>query len=359
MPDNARPNLFDYAKKELSQDAMICWLIHWADDHFARADWELHGCGQRFVLALLRKHGLTSPPERIETTIFQQDKSIDVLARVSPNHVLLIEDKTGTSDHGDQLRRYFEHVINGRTQLRNVSEESVYPIYLKTGNQPRCKDRQIEQVTEGFYRPYKVFRRNDFLDVLCAYGGTHHALIEFRDYLERRECSTKSFSHWKKDKRSEWSWESWEGFYRYLEDTLGAGDWSNVSNPSGGFLGFCWSFIRVNGNGGPQIYLQLEASLQNNRHLLCFKVCDAVKERQHELKRNWHERFLEAGGGKVVKPPVMRAGKTMTVGHWKGEWLAFHNGTIDLSGTVANLNVAEQIVRRAAALGNSLDRTAT
>ena len=352
MSDDAKPNLFDYATKELSQDAMIGWLIHWADDRFAGADRELHGCGRRFVLALLRKHGVTSPPEQIETTIYQQDKSIDVLARLSPNHVLLIEDKTGTKDHGGQLRRYYEHVINGRTKLGNVSEESVYPIYLKTGNQPRCKDRQIEQATEGFYRPYRVFRRNDFLDVLRAYRGTHHALLEFRDYLERRKSTTKSFSHWKKDERSEWSWKSWEGFYQYLEDALGAGDWSYVPNPSGGFLGFWWNFIRVNGNGGPQIYLQLEADLRNKCHLLCFKVCDAVKERQHELKRNWNERILEAGGGRVERPSVMRAGKTMTVGHWKGEWLAFSNGTIDLPGTVANLNTAEQILRSAASLQN-------
>ena len=25
------PNLFDFATKELSQDAVICWLIAWAD----------------------------------------------------------------------------------------------------------------------------------------------------------------------------------------------------------------------------------------------------------------------------------------------------------------------------------------
>jgi len=29
------PNLFDYAAKELSQDAMICRLVSWTDNKFA------------------------------------------------------------------------------------------------------------------------------------------------------------------------------------------------------------------------------------------------------------------------------------------------------------------------------------
>ena len=27
---NDKPNIFNYATKELSQDAVICWLIDWA-----------------------------------------------------------------------------------------------------------------------------------------------------------------------------------------------------------------------------------------------------------------------------------------------------------------------------------------
>ena len=29
--DTQRPNLFKYGRKELSQDAMICWLLAWAN----------------------------------------------------------------------------------------------------------------------------------------------------------------------------------------------------------------------------------------------------------------------------------------------------------------------------------------
>ena len=205
--------------------------------------------------------------------------------------------------------------------------------------------------TKSFHRPYRVFGRNKFLKVLRSYKGNHQALRDYRDYLERWERSTSCFRHWKEDDQSAWSWASWEGFYQYLEDTLGDGDWRYVPNPSGGFVGFWWNSIPVNGSEGPEIYLQLEADLKKRRHLLCFKVYSPEKKRWQELKWHWHKRILEAGDGRVERPRVMRAGSTSTVGHWKGEWIAFNNGTIDLSRTVANLRVGEQIISRAGTIG--------
>lgn len=51
------PNLFNYATKELSQDAVICWLIAWAGIQSARnpADRELRQCGRELLNALFFK----------------------------------------------------------------------------------------------------------------------------------------------------------------------------------------------------------------------------------------------------------------------------------------------------------------
>ena len=92
MNSNA-PNLFHYATKELSQDAMICWLIKWsevqADDECGQA---LRDLGRAFAGALLGKHNqsLAGNIKRVE--IHQQDHGIDVLARIedeSTERVLL------------------------------------------------------------------------------------------------------------------------------------------------------------------------------------------------------------------------------------------------------------------------------
>ena len=152
---NTKPNLFEYATKELSQDAMICWLIDWAGQPktVAPEDEELRRWGRRFVCALLNhKRGGKDPVElgdEFGTKILRQERSIDVLARIDGEHVLLIEDKTGTKDHGKQLQRYYDDVLGGGTKFGKVPERYLHPVYLKTGNQalagrsPSRKNKKI------------------------------------------------------------------------------------------------------------------------------------------------------------------------------------------------------------------------
>ena len=102
---NGRPNIFGYATKELSQDAIICWLIAWAGRSKSKVleDEELRRCGLRFVNALLnhKRDGKDAVELEgdVETEIQKQERSIDILARINGEHVLLIEDKTDTGDH--------------------------------------------------------------------------------------------------------------------------------------------------------------------------------------------------------------------------------------------------------------------
>ena len=92
------------------QDAMICWLLRWSERQYQSEDEALHACGVRFVRALLQKHGTCkAKSKRLE--IYQQESGIDVLARINNKHVLLIESKTNTRDHNEQLTRYYNAVI--------------------------------------------------------------------------------------------------------------------------------------------------------------------------------------------------------------------------------------------------------
>ena len=77
------PNLFTYATKELSQDAMICWLLKWSEVQADKCGQALRGLGRAFAGALLGKHNqsLAGNIKRVE--IHQQDHGIDVLARAA------------------------------------------------------------------------------------------------------------------------------------------------------------------------------------------------------------------------------------------------------------------------------------
>ena len=237
LRESRTPNLFRYGRKELSQDAMICRLLKWSNQRLRSEDGELHDCGVRFVTKLLEKHGAQLRDTIDKVEVLQQASGIDVLARINSKQVFLIEDKTGTKDHSNQLKRYYDLVTGAGTDLGEVVEERVFPIYLKTGNQAIADDRRIEKEEN-----YKLFDRADFLSVLKDYGGSDSILGDFKDYLRGLEDATQSYTMWKADGERECRL-AWEGFYRRLEYELDDGSrrsmgWGDVSNPSGGFLGF-------------------------------------------------------------------------------------------------------------------------
>ena len=342
------PNLFSYATKELSQDAVICWLVAWsAHDGASR----LTQLGQRFVESLLNhkrqgsKVALKGGPLKVE--IHRQDNYIDVLARIEGKHVLLIEDKTDSEPHGDQLATYRNAVLSGQTSLGSVSEDDLIAIYFKTGNQALATERQIEK-----HSGYRVFNRADFLSVLDSYDGDNAILRDFKDHLAVIERQTQSFRQWRRtDSERDRKWYAREGLYLELERRLFVSNsdrpwrgWGYVPNPSGGFLGFWW--VPAELPDDHCAYLQLE------HEKLCFKVSagDASTEEQNELKWEWNER-ITSQHERVVKPPVMRRGATMTVGVYEHQdgWLRYDAaGVLSLDRTVEVLREAEQVLLAAA-----------
>tara|TARA_R100000935_G_C2826561_1_gene162635 strand:+ start:205 stop:468 length:264 start_codon:yes stop_codon:yes gene_type:complete len=51
-----RPNIFDYAASELSQDGFLTWLIQWADKAYQNIDSSLNAYAISFVQELLGKN---------------------------------------------------------------------------------------------------------------------------------------------------------------------------------------------------------------------------------------------------------------------------------------------------------------
>ena len=352
-PKNSRPNIFYYAYKELSQDAMICWLLEWSDCRYRLQESALHDCGVQFVRALLKKHDVDSDSEisRIkEIKIYQQEQHIDVLACINDEHVLLIEGKTATKDRDKQLFRYYNNVIEGNTRVGDVANGHLYPIYLKTGNQSLADDRRIEdalteaRICRSQSENYRIFNRADFLDVLNSYEGCDPILVGFRQSLQGLEDNTNSYAEWTQGDRRD-CWGAWEGFYRFLECKLSIDGWGYV--PKGNFLGLWWWPSDRN-----DLYLQIEAN-PGNKVKLCFKVSTEAdsREERSQLRDHWCDKILAAGGRQVVKPKRMGNGCHMTVAWWNDEeenWLAFDkDAKLNIFNTVENLKRAESVLKSA------------
>ena len=358
-PVDGKPNIFDYATKELSHDAMICWLLKWsaapADDDSEKA---LRQLGRDFIDAMLAKHGaaLAGNVENVE--LFQQDKHIDVLARVEEEggrqHVLLIEDKIDTGEHGDQLSRYLQAVRDGRTSLENVPEHCpICPMYLKTGNQSLHSTRKIEHEYG-----YKVFDRADFLAVLNDYQGADSIVTQLREHLQALEDDFNGWTDWAAlEDRKNWSRAAWEGLYHTLEGSLrrneeamramqGTLSWRDVK-PRGrpAFLGFFWYPF---GDNAPTFFLQIETwPSDSKRQKLCFKVKPGdARTRAEEYYDMLCEAAQRAGDYVIARPPRLTSGhETMTVAHWEGDWLEFGaGGTPDIDRTVENMLRAQRLL---------------
>lgn len=367
---NDKPNIFNYATKELSQDAVICWLIDWAgrQDAEGKEDTALHECGRRFVKALLDEHRASPDGTIKKVKILKQHKipkqrnRIDVLARINYHNdrqqVLLIEDKIDSGVHGTQLEDYYKAVVGGETKLGEVREENLFPIYLKTGNQSLADDKGIEESMEPG-KSYKVFNRKKFLKVLKPYEGRNSILLDFRARLQEWEDDTNSFEDWKDEEREKWSGKAWQGFFRYLEkqeqQKINCEGWHYVNNPQGGFWGLWWSGNDIKEG---RLYMQLEVVPEKpDEQKLCFKVRVDNKENWSVARnkwRKWCEAAAEVAGIEATKPKRFGTGWHMTVAQWgkkeeeKKTWLAFDSdGRLDKQATVANLKKAEAVLAKA------------
>ncbi len=341
-----RPNIFRYATKELSQDAVICWLIAWADAEVASGpgDEELRQLGRRFLEALFDKwkDWPVNLGDEVSVDVCKQVQNIDVLVRVNGRYVLLIEDKTGTGVHDGQLDRYWHAVTAGETVFGELDPDDLYPIYFKTGNQALSTADDISRRHE-----YAVFERADFLAVLNVYDGDHSIVLDYRTYLQDLEDRTNSFVQWTPDNPRN-DVLAWEGLYRKIEEDLAR----RRTPPTlghvyhrllGGFTGVWWRPSDVD----PAAALWLEA--KDGEAQLSVKLNVADARRRKALQRSWHEALLSAGGLRMAKPKRMRQGAIMAVAEWADEVLAFDGepARLDLPGTMRHLRSAERVLRQA------------
>lgn len=311
-----QPNLFNFATSELSQDAFICWLLYWADPDFKTVDRQLHNCATKLIKALFEKHhGILTPEKINKVEIFKQIKNIDILCVINDCYPILIEDKTGTENHSDQLARYFKEV-----KAMEFKDSNIIPIYFKTKDQDSYTD--IEE------QGYKCFLRDDFLAVLNTYKGENQILLDYRYYLQSISDSVNSY---RTIPPSKWKWNQWIGFYQELGKYFDNSGWHYVPNQSGGFLGFYCFWSKKLFNERCDVFIHLE---QNK---LCFKIRVANKSDRKMLRNKWSQLLSNYKGEiKLTKPKHFGSGKYMTAGILANEdyWVVNESNEINIKKTI-------------------------
>ncbi len=331
------PNLFSFATSELSQDAMFAWLIKWSDPKYNKLDSNLNSVAQKFVRLLMNKDK-DSSFKIYSVNVGRQLQNIDVWAEINNNSFLVIEDKTGTSIHSNQLDRYKQFAKNRNDCKRN----DLYFAYVKTGNEPESKLKEIKE------SGYEAFGRKDILSCLNKYSGTNQILLSYRDYLQKIEEDTMSY---KTLPYKKWSCNAWQGFYKELEEKknkkkgLNITSWGYVPNPTGGFWGIWWHYIDIKIKDDEkkvgEMYLQIEQGK------LCFKIrYYGDRKNRYAFREKYHSKLMKVKGDQypeIVKPARFGAGTFMTIAIVEPSDL-FGDGVVDIDKVVERLKKYQGLI---------------
>lgn len=317
------PNIFSFATSELSQDAMFAYLIKWADPKNIGIDKEMCQLGQSFLELLTSSEKLIIN----SVEVGRQWRNIDIWVEINHDTILIIEDKTNTSIHDDQLDRYREIIEEEYKGKRNKQLFT----YVKTGNEPKAVLEEIKK------KGYKTISRAQILTVLKTYKGNNPIVLNYKESLQALENSTNSFLNSPIDK---WNGDAWQGFYMEIEKHCHNIKWGYVPNPSGGFWGAWWHFKGPNNNKNLEMYLQFEEAK------MCIKICYDGPENKTVIRNICFEALMETAAlsaPEIVKPDRFGSGTYMTIGVVKPEHL-FGDRIINVQDILVKLNKYERIV---------------
>ena len=318
---NSVPNIFDFATSELSQDALFAWLIQWADPKYKEKDSSMFNLAQSFVRMLLGESEY--PIESIN--VGRQWKNIDIWVEINDDSFLVIEDKTNTSIHDNQLERY-KSTVEEEYKGKRMKQ---YYAYVKTGNEPLSTIRKIERIG------YRTISRIDLIQCIDKYRGNNTIIPSYLEYLKGLESETQGFRVLPVNK---WGWYAWQGFYKELEQKLSLTAWDYVSNPAGGFLGAWWHFTKILEG---EMYLQFEESK------LCFKVYYDGDGDHSEFRWKWHNKLIltaeSMGHPEIVKPARFGAGYYMTIAVVESDHL-FGTDKVNLDNLITILKEYQNVV---------------
>ena len=125
---NDKNNLFMWATKELSQDALIAWLLNWKEGDV----------GKCFLNSMI---GNEEKDYTIKQIYTQKDR-IDVLVECERKDnnwfYVIIEDKTNTFLHSNQMVKYISTVSNYKDENDKKFDTIYYVLLIYLIHLPKC-----------------------------------------------------------------------------------------------------------------------------------------------------------------------------------------------------------------------------
>lgn len=307
---NIKNNLFSYATSELSQDAFLCWLFSFAMKD-ADDEPKLKECAIDFLRQFDDRIN-NEPVVWVSQTPQKQYKSIDILLTVNDKYKVIIEDKTYTNEHNNQLQRYYD------TIKKDFPDYATIGVFFKTGFQ--------SDLSTIFESNYLFFGRERIINTLEKYVDKTSNIILI-SYYETIKAMKDNIETYKETPCSEWSWTQINGFYNDIKPRIESQgvhcNYGYVNNRSGGFYGmwigdeniYCINYL----DNLYELYLQCEFS--NGELKICYKasskndskILSEIREQfiWRKVENEWVDIAKKHG---FKKPSQFGVGKTVTLG---------------------------------------------
>lgn len=290
-----QPNIFFYATSELSQDAFLCYMLAFGKEKYKKDFPNEYALAHKF----LTKCGISEREEIL--SVMRQVEHIDVLI-VTTSHILIIEDKTYTNEHDDQIIRYVKSIRSNDEKFS--ANKKIKVCYFKTGDYvyEYVPPKNQSILSE---KDCCSLKRQDIISLLENNCESNTIFQNFYDHLRTLEDiatlgNENDFFTWNKER-----------WFKYLSSGLNGRDFNMgwVNNARGGFYG-CW--FDWHGATGGEIYKQIEISFADgvtSQVKMCYKFSGKDKETTLNSKS-----LLKDLQSKVVKgfKSANRIGRTTT-----------------------------------------------
>ena len=266
------PSIFQFATKELSQDAFFCWLLSWVDENYK--DTELYKVAKTFVKEIIGDEITVN-----DVVIKQQYKKIDFLIRLNNSITIVFEDKKRALIREKQLEDYKNAI------LREYQNDKVFFVCLKTDLVSKEEMVIIEKHGYMIFDLYKIKKlllnriNNDI----------------YNDFLLFIDTKIDSYINFEKIEFSKWTQTEWIGFCNKLHIDYGDANLDKCKIWQGRELHSILKHTVV--HSGKKVYtsLQIKHSLaKNNGRLTIILHNEEESLNRFEVQNNIIEIFRNA-----------------------------------------------------------------
>lgn len=260
-------NLFNYATKELSQDAFLMWLMA---NYNCEEDNQLKYASRKFICKLFEINNVDiNENDILNAKVYPQENKIDIYAIIDVQNKgkygVFIEDKTSSFEH-NQLVKYNKNIEN----IKNFDKlDHVLKIFYKShliDNEERKRINDAE---------WKEFVFDNIYNFFIEYKDVNNIILsQYSKYIEKLYLDSNN-----KEKPNDNNINAWESYFRNIIKL-------NIDDISDSWIAeerryhYVYMGIRYKGHCNEEIpFLELRSKeLINDRFIIHFLLPDNVKK---------------------------------------------------------------------------------